>query len=296
MKLRKRFWGMLGTLALAAGRLQAGDAHADDRSMSVPSKAISQNQHVANDIASAIAQEVPDRGYSVNVQVSGGVAKLRGSVSSPAQMHRILQAARSRPGLSQVVNEMQVGGASVQTVAYQQEQDVVVPDPAAEMPVPQPGQVLVPASPEFTYPLGAAPQYDAPFLPPFAWPARAPYPNYSAVQYPKYYSSGQWPYIGPFHPYPEPPLDWREVRLTTLVGLKPVPGPQDPPPDWQCIKLRWEDGHWYLSFRYPWWSKRGCFSTLGTCQPEDMPVGCGPSRFGFRANFHNTWCTHKFIN
>ena len=71
---------------------------------------------------------------------------------------------------------------------------------------------------------GVGGQYESPFLPPFAWPLNAPYPNYSAVQYPTCYPAQAYPFIGPFHPYPEPPLDWRKVTL------------------------EWDDGHWYLKF------------------------------------------------
>jgi hypothetical protein len=291
MKLRKRFWGILGSLAIVAGRVQAGDTRANDRPTQVPSMSVSQNQQVANEIASAIAREVPDRGYTVNVQFRGGVATLSGNASSPAQLHRILKAAHQRPHVQRVINEMQVG-ESIQTVAHQ---EIVVPAPApapAQLPAaPAQGQALVPATPEYTFPSGAAPQYDAPFLPPFAWPARAPYPNYSAVQYPKRYVTSQWPYIGPFHPYPEPPLDWRQVKMWTYVGLKPCPNPLDPPPQWQCVKLRWDDGHWYLSYKDPWWARHDWFCKM--CN-KDAPTGCESFLGDYRICFPQPLCTHMF--
>src|SRR5262245_8389574 len=117
MKLRKRFWGILGSLAFVAGRVQAGDMRATDPSASLVSKSVSQNQQMANEIAAAIARDVPDRGYEVSVQFRGSVATLSGNASSPAQLHRILQAARSQPNVQRVVNEMRVGSGSVQTVA-----------------------------------------------------------------------------------------------------------------------------------------------------------------------------------
>lgn len=67
-------------------------------------------------------------------------------------------------------------------------------------------------------------QYDHPNLPNYAWPAYAAHPNYSAVTYPKQYSPTAWPYIGPFHPYPQVPLGWRKVTL------------------------EWDDGWWFLDF------------------------------------------------
>jgi hypothetical protein len=294
MKLRKRFWGILGSLAFIAGGVQAGDTLANDRPVQAMSKSLSVNQQAANDIASAIAREVPDRGYTVDVQYRGGVATLRGNVSSPGQLHRILRAARSRPSVQRVVNELQVANGSIKTVAYQEDP---MPAQAMDLPsVPQ-GQPLSPATPEYTFPQGSAPQYDAPFLPPFAWPARAPYPNYTAVQYPKHYPSTQWPYIGPFHPYPEPPLDWRKVKLFTLAGLKPIQMSQDPPPEWQCVKLRWEDGHWYLSFKEAWWAKRGFLNSICHPQPDEMPINCGtPMGCGYHVCFPQPLCTHMFTN
>ena len=61
---------------------------------------------------------------------------------------------------------------------------------------------------------GAAPaRYDQPYMPNYAWPSYAAYPNYAAVTYPKQYSPTAWPYIGPFYPYPQVPLGWRKVTL-----------------------------------------------------------------------------------
>jgi hypothetical protein len=61
--------------------------------------------------------------------------------------------------------------------------------------------------------------------PNYAWPSYAPYPNFSAVGYPTAYPWQAWPNIGPVHPYPEVPLDWRAVTL------------------------RWDDGIWWLDFK-----------------------------------------------
>ncbi|HEX4144292.1 MAG TPA: BON domain-containing protein [Pirellulales bacterium] len=71
--------------------------------------------------------------------------------------------------------------------------------------------------------------YDQPYMPNYAWPSYAAYPNYAAVTYPKQYSASAWPYIGPFHPYPQVPLGWRKVSL------------------------EWDDGWWFLDF-----DDRGC--------------------------------------
>jgi hypothetical protein len=55
--------------------------------------------------------------------------------------------------------------------------------------------------------------YNNPYLPPYAWPSYAAYPNYAQVSYPRSYSVQSWPYIGPFYPYPQAPLGWRQVTL-----------------------------------------------------------------------------------
>ncbi|MHB8899142.1 MAG: BON domain-containing protein [Thermoguttaceae bacterium] len=84
---------------------------------------------------------------------------------------------------------------------------------------------------------GAVPaQYDQPALPNYAWPSYAAYPNYAAVTYPKQYSPMCWPYMGPFHPYPQVPLGWRKVTL------------------------EWHDGWWNLDFDDG--TARGPFSGL----------------------------------
>ncbi len=78
-----------------------------------------------------------------------------------------------------------------------------------------------------TPPMGAYPsplRYDQPYLPSYAWPSYAAYPNYAAVTYPRQHSAMAWPYIGPFYPYPQVPLGWRKVTL------------------------EWDDGWWMLSF------------------------------------------------
>ena len=72
--------------------------------------------------------------------------------------------------------------------------------------------------------IGGAGAYSNPQLPKHAWPAYAQYPNSAAVSYPTQYSASAWPYIGPFYPYPQVPMGWREVSL------------------------EWDDGHWQLDF------------------------------------------------
>jgi hypothetical protein len=116
-----------------------------------------------------------------------------------------------------------------------------------------PGVASAPAAPEAVAPGTGAPisgaplpMYSAaptgqvaparlnqPYMPSYAWPSYASYPNYAAVTYPKQYSPTAWPYIGPFYPYPQVPLGWRKVTL------------------------QWDDGWWMLDFKDEpsciWW-------------------------------------------
>ena len=75
-----------------------------------------------------------------------------------------------------------------------------------------------------------------PNLPKYAWPSYAAHPNYAQVTYPKKHSAGAWPNIGPFYPYPEPPLGWRKTTI------------------------EWHDGNWWLDFDDG--SSKGPFSPL----------------------------------
>lgn len=81
-------------------------------------------------------------------------------------------------------------------------------------------------------PPGPYQMYNRPNLPDYAWPAYAPYDNYAAVTYPSQYEASAWPYIGPFYPYPQVPLEWRSAQLV------------------------WDDGYWNLKFNSrtdKWW-------------------------------------------
>jgi len=68
--------------------------------------------------------------------------------------------------------------------------------------------------PEAYGPQGPLPgSYNQPYLPDYAWPSYAAYPNSAQVSYPRNYSPKAWPYIGPFYPYPQVPMGWRKVTL-----------------------------------------------------------------------------------
>ena len=82
------------------------------------------------------------------------------------------------------------------------------------------------APPTYAQPasIGNQSVYSMPNLPDHAWPSYAAYPNYAQVSYPKQYDPSAWPYIGPFYPYPQVPMGWRQATL------------------------EWDDGNWNLKF------------------------------------------------
>ena len=87
--------------------------------------------------------------------------------------------------------------------------------------------------------MGGGAMYGSTNLPDYAWPSYAQYPNSAAVTYPTQYSASAWPYIGPYYPYPQVPLGWRQAQL------------------------EWDDGHWQLSFNKKtdrwWWFMKPSF-------------------------------------
>lgn len=221
------------------------------------------DQEIGNTLLEQLRESKEDgqlRGFGINVNVEEGVIHLSGRVASPEQERLVVEKARRIPGARKVVRDLDVQEPplAARTVSFPN----VMEDDAPEMPrsvdmdystpgdqtplplgavrgaahlgaaavgapvmavnhltsggpahLPGPGQADVPA------------RYDHPNLPGYAWPTYAAYPNYAAVTYPTQYSPSAWPYIGPFHPYPQVPLGWRKVTL------------------------RWDDGWWKLQFQ-----------------------------------------------
>jgi hypothetical protein len=124
----------------------------------------------------------------------------------------------SRTGSAQVVTR--TASAPVQqqgkTVMYQLQEE-----PRAMGVAGPPLPMYAPGAPSGVSPVNC----DQPALPGYAWPSYAAYPNYASVTYPRQYSPTAWPYIGPFYPYPQVPLGWRQVTL------------------------QWDDGWWFLDFK-----------------------------------------------
>ncbi len=181
------------------------------------------------------------RGFDLDVTTTSGDVALRGRVNSPEQKALVLDIARRVKGVRKVIDDVSVGSA-VRQASTQVPSGDLQPVPQTSMPV-MGGGVPRPMAPSMVVnqPMGAvgapvpmqaggvpygqgAPRYDQPYMPSYAWPSYAAYPNYAAVTYPKQYSPSAWPYIGPFYPYPQVPLGWRKVAL------------------------EWDDGLWYLDF------------------------------------------------
>jgi hypothetical protein len=180
-------------------------------------------------------------GYDVEILFQNGQAVLRGAVATPQQIALAGHVAQQTPGVQSVVNQLHLGQGAGPAAAdpryamagYQQAPPAGAPlTPGVAPGVPGPGGPAPSAGPggpmgapiPATGPVPAGPVYDNPNIPEYAWPTYAQYPNYAAVTYPSQYSASAWPYIGPFYPYPQVPLNWRKVSL------------------------EWSDGHWDLKF------------------------------------------------
>ncbi|MFM7056514.1 MAG: BON domain-containing protein [Planctomycetota bacterium] len=201
-----------------------------------PAKAAAPKSSNDTAVARHVAQSLADAGllnYDIEVRCTNGVATLIGQVDSPAQRQAAAQAASSVPGVSAVHNGLSVAKNVAQVSAPVASrtpamQPAPMPMQMAQMQMPmQGGAMPMQAGPGMMPPtaVGYAPtSYNHPHLPPYAWPSYAQYPNSAAVTYPTQYSASAWPYIGPFYPYPQVPMGWREVSL------------------------EWDDGYWQLNF------------------------------------------------
>ncbi len=199
------------------------------------------------------------KGFGVDVNTRNGKVALSGRASTPEQRRLIADLVRQTPGVVDVTEDIAVtqpgaprpaadqdleplpqpyaqGGTPamvassrtpanvpVQTAPYRTDQGM--PTSQAGVGIPVHGGYTgmpVPVAPYAG--VAAGPRYEQPYLPNYAWPGYAAYPNYAAVSYPQQYSPSAFPYIGPFYPYPQVPLGWRKVSL------------------------EWDDGWWYLDF------------------------------------------------
>lgn len=194
------------------------------------------------------------RGFELDVSTVNGDVWLRGKVANDDQKDRVLGLVRRTSGVRRVVDDIGVAnsksGGAVRPASGNGPAPLTLDGSpkVSSMPVMGGAPVPRPFAPSGVasyvqgegvagvagtpMPMqgagssygGGAPRYDQPYMPSYAWPSYAAYPNYAAVTYPKQYSPSAWPYIGPFYPYPQVPLGWRKVAL------------------------EWDDGLWYLDF------------------------------------------------
>ncbi|MEZ6056073.1 MAG: BON domain-containing protein [Planctomycetaceae bacterium] len=215
------------------------------------------NQSVAQNVADAVsATGLTD--FDIEVRYRDGECILAGAVDTREQALRVNQAAASVPGVERVVNRLTVAGRPVSVAPapapaqqagygpqfgpqggpdprmaqqYQQQmaQQMAIRQASAQQMQmqqgygPQGGGVS-PAGFHHGMQGGAHQVYNRPNLPDYAWPSQAPYDNSAQISYPTQYSASAFPYVGPFYPYPQVPLDWRSAQLV------------------------WDDGYWNLKF------------------------------------------------
>lgn len=205
------------------------------------------NQQVATSIARSLAQAGLAK-YEIQVRYKEGAASLVGDVGHPMEALKAQEIAYSNANVNHVINELTAGGLTAKQILNQMEQQAQqqgAVQPAGYVPpMPQGAPQMGPQGPiqptgfrghhggPMGAPVGAQPMYNGPNLPQHAWPTYAPYDNYAAVTYPSQYDASAWPYIGPFYPYPQVPMGWRDAKLS------------------------WDDGTWNLKFNSRtdrWW-------------------------------------------
>ena len=231
MPMMKRISTAMGLLVLSAVPA-LGQAPAPSR-----------NQMTADAVATSLGSSKALSGYRIEIEVRDGLVTLTGAVASPAQKMEALERARQSTGVTAVADGLTLARDSrVRPAQYQPQQvamhgrramgggGTTVGNGFEGNGMVSSGVSGDPSSmggpmPEGPAGMAGASQATSPGMPNYAWPSYAPYPNASAVGYPTAYPWQAWPNIGPIHPYPEVPLDWRAVTL------------------------RWDDGIWWLDFK-----------------------------------------------
>ncbi len=234
MKVRALF-----SLAVAAG--VTGQAFANPPAplpmpmpASKPKPITNPNQTLADDVAYRLRSTGNAGGADISILAQDGIVTLGGTAKDAVQKARIVTDAKSVVGVVVVRDNIRALSAGIVQV---QDPPIGVA-PVAPTPLGPSGLPLAPFAPPppggvapfnpivEPAPLGvpgqAAPDLQAPNLPPYAWPTYAPYNNVSRVAYPQAHPYNAFPFIGPYYPFPKVPLGWRKVTL------------------------EWDDGHWYL--------------------------------------------------
>lgn len=226
MKVRALF-----SIAVAAG-ITGPSFAAPPAPLPVSATKPNPNQTLADDVAYRLRSTGNAAGADISIVAQEGTVTLSGTAKDAAQKARIVADTKGVTGVIIVRDSIRAVNAGIVQV-----QDPPIAAPIAPTPLGPSGLPLAaPALPPHGHghhnpivepvPLGvpgqAAPDLQAPNLPPYAWPTYAPYNNLSRVAYPQAYPYNAFPFIGPYYPFPKVPLGWRKVTL------------------------EWEDGHWYL--------------------------------------------------
>ena len=228
------------------------------------------NQEIAQGVADELAAAGLN-GYDIEIRFKNGACILGGDVSNPAEAQRAQQAAQSVAGVQQVINHLTVGGQAAAPAQYARQpgypRGLAVGE--GQLPPGLPPQAMGQNAQQIQQmrmqmmqqaqmqqggpgmdgssmgapgmgghpqggvnPAGGHMMYNQPNVPEYAWPTYAQYDNYAAVTYPGQYDASAFPYIGPFYPYPQVPLNRRQSTL------------------------EWKDGTWNLRFSTrtdKWW-------------------------------------------
>ena len=214
--------------------------------LAATTQAQTSNQSTADSVASVLRSHPGLAASRITIEARNGQVVLGGLVASPALKNEAVARARQVSGVSAVMDRLAVGDPRVMPARYTPShgmQGSVVGAPIGAEGMGMQGAMVGNGAPigfngaavggfDPSQPLpegnaipGGSAANGQPGMPNYAWPSYAPYPNYSAVGYPTAYPWQAFPNIGPFHPYPEVPLDWRAVTL------------------------RWDDGLWWLDFK-----------------------------------------------
>lgn len=222
--------------ALALGAVASWASANDARLDATPASSNVQydNQRLADELARRFRADARLSGFSVDIEVDGGVVLLTGSVAEASQKTELLNIAHRTPGVVSVVDKTKSETAPTVLMANYAPQAPAPLKAAADGPAPAGpvggaasgpanGLVADPA-PLRDFPGGISPYSDAPVVPPYSWPSYTPYNNFASLAYQTQYPSGAWPFIGPPYPYPMIPSGWRRVTL------------------------KWQKGYWWLKF------------------------------------------------
>ena len=190
------------------------------------------NQRMAEKIAQALGR-ARLTSYDIEIRFRNGTAQLAGTVTTLQERAYAEQIAAKVPGVLKVENQLAMGKRPGQITPAAFQAPGATP-PAGPQGAPMAAGPGIPGPPAYGHPGQRASHtvYNMPNMPDYAWPSYAAYPNFAQVSYPKEYSASAWPYIGPFYPYPQIPMGWRQAQL------------------------EWDDGHWSLNFRPRtgrWW-------------------------------------------